>query len=117
MLQALNVEEDAGAGLRWQCARIIDTEPVLRLQADGELFSEQYGHPCQRRIHASTIPPLRFEAILVSFFEHALQDCEPRLGGWEWTDMHAYNKALDFAQWSKTGLAQTGISRQMHSDV
>ena len=113
MLQALNVEEDAGAGLRWQCARITDTGPVLRLEAYGELLPkrERYGHPCQRRIHASAIPPHRFEAILVSFFEHALQDCEPRLGGWEWTDMHAYNKALDFAQWSKSGLAQTGISQ------
>lgn len=106
-MQALNAEEAPGSGLQWQCPRITDTGPVLRLEKEGEMVGkrERYGHPCQRRIHASTIPPQRFEALVLAFFEATLRGCEPREGGWEWADMHAYNRALDFGSWKESVVA------------
>lgn len=104
LLQALNAMEDPGSGLRWRCPRITDTGPVLRLEPDGAMLSkrERYGNPCDRPLHSSAIPPARFEAAVVTFFEHALRGCQPRTGGWEWTDMHAYNRGLDFSSWSQS---------------
>eukprot|EP00892_Ulva_mutabilis_P003797 jgi/Ulvmu1/178/UM001_0182.1 len=107
LAEALNAEEDPQRGLRWRSTRITDTGPVLRLEAGGEMLPKQelYGHPAQRRIHASAIPPERFEAVVLSFFEHALRGCEPRAGGWEWADMHAYNSGLRHGPWRESILA------------
>lgn len=100
-VQALN-EREAQPGVQWGCARLIDSGPILRLDAAGKQLSKQqrYGHPTDRPVLSSSIPADKFLQIVVSFFEHGLRGLEPRAGGWQtWGDLHAVNAAIDWQAW------------------
>lgn len=107
LAQALNELEGGGTRLRWQAARMTDTGPVLRLEDPLLPLSkaQRYGHPAERPIHASSIPPHVFERTVASFFAHGLRGTAPRAGGWEWPQLHRLNKRIDWDAWARPAAA------------
>ena len=86
---------------------------MLRLDSDARKLSkaERYGHPYERPIHASAIPPDVFRAVVVSFFRHAHGGgggggggggsglAVQRKVGWSWADLREFNAAVDWSSW------------------
>jgi len=86
--------------VRWGASRITDSGPLLRLDVEGRKLSkeERYGHPLERPIHASLLPPAEMEATVVSYFSHALKDVEPKVG-WSWKELHEFNARQEWPSW------------------
>lgn len=103
-LAALLNDVDVGRkeGMKWGAPRMVDTGPLLRLDAsEGKLGKTQrYGHPTARPIYASGMSPAQFEALVVSFFEHGLAGVEPKVGGWSWDELHELNDSIDWKLWA-----------------
>lgn len=65
---AIGEEEDASTPqleLQWVANSLTDTGPLLRLQRRGENLTkaQRYGHPYERPIYSSAIPPRKMQVI------------------------------------------------------
>ena len=60
---------------------------------------QKYGHPFDRPIYASKIPPERFEEVVSSFMEFGLRGCEPRAGGFSWEELQRLNREIKWGEW------------------
>ena len=66
----------------------------------------RYGHPNDRPIYTSAIPPNVFQEIVVSYFTHAYThnngDDESHTQSkreWTWREIHTFNKGVDWSKW------------------
>lgn len=108
LAKALNAfeTETQGGDVHWFANRIVDSGPLLRLDSASKHLSkaERYGHPYERPIHRSSIPPDVFLATVVDYLRHAYiraaQEPAPRKKDWTWPELHAFNKGIDWtASW------------------
>jgi hypothetical protein len=78
---------------------------------DGEKLckAERYGHPSERPIFASGLPPDSFEQLVASYFEHGLRGVAPKVGGWTWDELHAVNESIDWQPWKLAQLQASGV--------
>jgi len=100
LARALDAQETVG-GVRWVANSVVDSGPQLRLEPANEKASkaDRYAHPFEREVLASSIPPARFEAVVASYFRHALAGVSPRRV-WSWADIHEFNAAIDWGKWA-----------------
>ena len=86
---------------RWIANRITDSGPLLRLESGARNLSkaERYGHPSERPVYPSRIPPADFEHIVISYFTHAYRGAAARRD-WKWADLHQFNREIDWSQWT-----------------
>jgi len=102
----------ADQAVEWFANRINDSGPLCRLEAKAAKHltkAERYGHPFERPIYSSSIPPAVFEATVRSFFAHAYASSSSSSSSssspqrcrkdWTWADYTAFNRNID---WSKT---------------
>jgi hypothetical protein len=97
---------------KWQCDRITDSGPILRLNSNINKLSKaaRYGHPYERPIYPSLIAPTEMKRIVTSFFSHAYQT---ETGGvvakmdHEWSELHDFNKNIDWSSWSHEQLNES----------
>lgn len=90
---------------KWQCDRITDSGPILRLNSNINKLSKaaRYGHPYERPIYPSLIAPKEMKRVVTSFFSHAYQT---KTGGvvakmdYEWSELHDFNKNIDWSAWN-----------------
>jgi hypothetical protein len=71
--------------------------------------AQRYGHPCERPIFTSSIPPADFTSLVVSFFSHGLKAVEAK-NFWKWEEVHCLNRSIQWDLWSlhyKTGITPT----------
>ena len=94
------LEQGNGGDLSWHANRINDSGPLLRIESKTKHLtkSERYGHPFERPIHSSSIPPARFQAIVTSYFEYALHGVKPKKG-WTWSEYQSFNAGLNWSAW------------------
>jgi hypothetical protein len=67
---AATLKEDVGKqplDVQWVANSLTDTGPLLRLQRRGESLSkaQRYGHPFERPVYSSSIPPHKMQVSLV----------------------------------------------------
>lgn len=86
LAQRLNREERSGP--TWVGDGITDTGPLLRLELQPLSKAERFAHPYQRPIHASSIAPEKWLAMVQEYFTQALQGVSPR-ARWTWDEMKA----------------------------
>lgn len=91
--------------LKWQCDRITDSGPLLRLNSNINKLSKaaRYGHPYERIMYPSLISPQEMKNIVLSFFTHAyVQNSGPVRAKMdhEWNDLHEFNKNVNWDAWS-----------------
>ncbi|WIA42767.1 hypothetical protein OEZ86_008708 [Tetradesmus obliquus] len=108
---AIGEEEDASSPqleLQWVANSLTDTGPLLRLQRRGENLTkaQRYGHPYERAIYSSAIPPRKMQAIVQSFLGFGLQGLKPELGGWSWADLQDINQQIHWQDWASCLLEQ-----------
>lgn len=89
---------------KWQCDRITDSGPLLRLNSNINKLSKaaRYGHPYERMIYPSLISPQEMKNIVLSFFTHAyVQEPGPVRAKMdhEWNDLHEFNKNINWDAW------------------
>ena len=63
-----------------------DTTPTLGACVRVRRQAQRYGHPCERPILASSVPPPAFVALVESFFHHGLTNVTPR-NYWGWAEV------------------------------
>ena len=90
---------------KWQCDRITDSGPLLRLNSNINKLSKaaRYGHPYERAIYPSLISPQDMKKIVLSFFTHAyVQESGPVRATMdhEWNDLHEFNKNINWDAWN-----------------
>ncbi|WIA22309.1 hypothetical protein OEZ85_004625 [Tetradesmus obliquus] len=108
---AIGEEEDASTPqleLQWVANSLTDTGPLLRLQRRGENLTkaQRYGHPYERPIYSSAIPPRKMQAIVQSFLGFGLQGLKPEPGGWSWADLQDINQQIHWQDWASCLLEQ-----------
>jgi hypothetical protein len=89
---------------KWQCDRITDSGPLLRLNSNLNKLSKaaRYGHPYERPIYPSLISPVEMKKIVLSFFSHAyVRESGPVRATMdhEWSDLHEFNKNINWDAW------------------
>ncbi|KAF6262460.1 TLD-domain-containing protein [Scenedesmus sp. NREL 46B-D3] len=106
-------KEDCDAGepqleVQWVVNSLTDSGPLLRLRRRGESLSkaQRYGHPYERRIYSSTIPPHKMQAIVQSFLGFGLQGLKPETGGYSWADLQDINQQIHWQDWARCVLEQ-----------
>jgi hypothetical protein len=68
---AATLKEDVGEqqqlDVQWVANSLTDTGPLLRLQRRGESLTkaQRYGHPFERPMYSSSIPPRKMQVSLV----------------------------------------------------
>ena len=67
------------------------------------LQAERYGHPFERPVRPSSVPPAVVERLLVTYLRHALRGTARRRR-WTWGDVHAFNGGVDWAAWADDAL-------------
>ena len=90
---------------KWQCDRITDSGPLLRLNSNVNKLSKaaRYGHPYERIIYPSVISPQEMKNIVLSFFTHAyVRESGPvrAIMDHEWNDLHEFNRNINWDAWS-----------------
>ncbi|KAL6759905.1 TLD-domain-containing protein [Haematococcus lacustris] len=95
-------------GTAWTANRITDTGPLLRLEHEEQHLTkaQRYGHPYERPILASSLPPATMAACVQSCLEFGLQGVSPKRGGWSWEELHDLNQAIPWQSWVHTVLEQ-----------
>jgi hypothetical protein len=98
------VQDDLCETFKWQCDRITDSGPLLRLNSNINKLSKaaRYGHPYERPIYPSLISPVEMKKIVLSFFNHAyVRESEPVRATMdhEWSDLHEFNKNINWDAW------------------
>lgn len=98
---ALNAAEASAAHV-WVANSVVDSGPLLRLEAAGGATkaskATRYGHPFERTILSSSMPPAQMEAMVLSFFEFGYSQSGAR-SDWSWADIHEANAAVDWTSW------------------
>lgn len=95
--------------VRWSSNRFTDSGPLLRLDARGETLTkaQRYGHPTDRPMYSSSIPPPKMAAIVRSFLAYGLAAApQPRRGGFQWDELHDINTGMRWEPWSQSILSQ-----------
>jgi hypothetical protein len=69
---AATLKEDTGEqqlDVQWVANSLTDTGPLLRLQRRGESLTkaQRYGHPFERPVYSSAIPPRKMQVCGVTF--------------------------------------------------
>lgn len=98
------VQDELCETFKWQCDRITDSGPLLRLNSNINKLSKaaRYGHPYERPIYSSLISPLEMKKIVLSFFSHAyVRESGPVRATMdhEWSDLHEFNKNINWDTW------------------
>lgn len=98
------VQDELCETFKWQCDRITDSGPLLRLNSNINKLSKaaRYGHPYERPIYPSLISPVEMKKIVLSFFSHAyVQESGPVRATMdhEWSDLHEFNKNINWDTW------------------
>lgn len=88
--------------LKWVANRITDSGPLLRIDNDicHLTKSERYGHPYERPIFKSSIPPDELESILVSYLSFAYNNIHPK-HDYTWNDLQTFNRNIDWKKWQR----------------
>lgn len=84
--------------VEWRADRITDSGPILRLDHMRRPLSKahRYGHPFERPIFRSLIPPQEFEEVCVAYFRHAYRNVRAKMD-WQWNELHEFNAAIDWS--------------------
>lgn len=61
--------------------------------------AQKYGHPFDRPIYASAVPPELMVDVVLSFMRHGLEGLEPRAGGWSWDELQELNRRIAWGAW------------------
>lgn len=99
-------EREAGGDGTWVADPITDSGPLLRLEATETprlTKAQRFGHPYERDIAPSALPPEAFEAAVVSFLAHGLAQAPapPRPAAeWSWAQLHELGGSVDWAEWT-----------------
>ena len=99
------VQDELCETFKWQCDRITDSGPLLRLNSNLNKLSKaaRYGHPYERPIYSSLISPTEMKKIVLSYFSHAyVQESGPVRATMdhEWCDLHEFNKNINWDAWN-----------------
>jgi hypothetical protein len=88
------------SNLKWICNRITDSGPLLRIDNEQNHLSkaERYGHPYERPIFKSCIPPDELESILVSYLRYAYKNVHAKKD-YSWNDLQSFNRNIDWTKW------------------
>jgi hypothetical protein len=70
--------------------------------------AERYGHPYERPVRASAVPPPAVERALATYLRHALRGAARRRR-WAWGDVHALNGGLDWGPWAQDALSDQSV--------
>jgi hypothetical protein len=98
------IQDELCETFKWQCDRITDSGPLLRLNSNINKLSKaaRYGHPNERPIYPSLISPVEMKKIVLSFFSHAYVresgPVRPTMDH-EWSDLHEFNKNINWDAW------------------
>ncbi|GAB4143943.1 MAG: hypothetical protein Fur0041_18980 [Bacteroidia bacterium] len=84
------------SGLRWYCDSISDTGPILRLENSELAKAERFADPFKRKIYSSSIDPVTFESLIVSYFEFNFQK-HPKRYKPTWHEMRSIQPAMNFS--------------------
>lgn len=98
------VQDESCEIFKWQCDRITDSGPLLRLNSNLNKLSKsaRYGHPYERPIYSSLISPTEMKKIVLSYFSHAyVKESGPVRATMdhEWCDLHEFNKNINWDVW------------------
>jgi len=96
----LNEHDKLSNQLKWNCNRITDSGPIMRIDDTEKHLSkaERYGHPYERPIYPSSIDSKDFENIIVSYFQFAYNNIM-RKKDWSWNDYHKFNQNINWKDW------------------
>ncbi|WP_205502126.1 DUF6687 family protein [Rufibacter psychrotolerans] len=89
LAQALNALEQSG--LAWTADGVTDTGPLLRLEEKPLSKAQRYGHPTERAIPASSLPPDVLVQTVVAYLEQAFAGVAPKKR-WTWAEVKSFNK-------------------------
>jgi len=88
--------------LSWISDFIDSPGPLLRIEDKEMLLSkaEKYGHPFERPIHKSAIPPSVFTLAVTSYFRFALSKTNKpeKRKTWNWKDIQNFNDKIDWSE-------------------
>ncbi|SDK00601.1 hypothetical protein SAMN05421823_101635 [Catalinimonas alkaloidigena] len=79
--------------LPWHAEPITDTGPILRLDARSLPKPQRYGHPTERPIHTSSIPPHELEQQVVAYFREYYAGVQARWR-WTWHEIRTLNQQI-----------------------
>jgi hypothetical protein len=81
---------------KWKADSITDSGPILRIQPVSFSLTkaERYGHPYERQLFSSFIPPSDFEKVVISFFTFAYDQAVIKKD-WSWSEIHQFNSNLN----------------------
>ena len=85
----------------WRADKPYDSGPILRLESQYHLTkSERYGHPYERPIYPSLIPPHRIQTLVTSFLTFAYTNITPKYD-WQTAGYIEFNRILEgrLTQW------------------
>jgi hypothetical protein len=85
----LNEMEESGR--QWTFDSVTGTGPLLRLGGDALTRAELYDNPTERDIYSSSIPVDQFKDIIVSYFQQAYANLQPRYN-WTWKEIKELNQ-------------------------
>uniref|UniRef100_A0A061R1C2 Uncharacterized protein n=2 Tax=Tetraselmis sp. GSL018 TaxID=582737 RepID=A0A061R1C2_9CHLO len=111
LAKAMNRLEQLHGGsgdMEWAADRMVYGGPLMRLDRKGEKLStvQKYGHPTERPIHRSSIPPEAFVGAVTSFMAFGLRGLSPRRGGWGWDELHEINRRIPWDEWEAEALPE-----------
>lgn len=102
--------------MKWDAPGVTDSGPLLRLNDPDNRLSkaERYGHPSERPVWSSTIPPAEFLAVVKSFFAFGTEGAKDAPGvdgavprkGWTWRETHAVNAHVKWDEWVASQLSK-----------